>query len=190
VHEMWSSALVALYLVGHVTAGIIQDAGIVVRRSTVEQEMEYLVGELAEPIERRQQQQPPMTIEEWDAAAQAACTTNLLALNGVASNPSGLAACYNLPKFNNITGVFGADLRIYKVSEPTGGFVGIPPNSIQVGLSYIGATVSPINTTALRRRDEIELLSKRQAANMPQLIQEFTFVGQINADVIRANSGT
>ena len=188
---MRSSVLAAFYLVGYVAAGVIHDAGIVVRRSTVEQEMEYLVGEIAAPIQRRQEQ-GILTVEEWDAAAQAACTTNLLALNGVASNPSGLAACYNLPKFDNITGVFGADLRIYKISEPTGGFVGIPTNSIQVGLSYIGATVSPIDTSTLRRRDGEKLvsLSKRQAANMPQLTKEFAFVGQINADVIRANQGT
>lgn len=189
---MWSSAIAAFYLVGYATAGLIHDAGIVARRSTVEKEMEWLAGELAEPIERRQQQ-PTLTNEEWDAAAQAACTTNLLALNGVATNPSGLAACYNLPKFDNVTGVFEADLRIYKISAATGGFVGIPTNNIQVGLSYIGATVSPVNKVALRKRDDRESLiswPKRQVSNTPQLTQEFTFVGQINADVIKANMGT
>lgn len=190
---MWTSALTALLLTSQVTAGIISDAGIVVRRSTMEEDMRRAVGEVVEPIQRRQQQQPAMTIEEWDAATQAACTASLIALNGVASNPSGLAACYNLPKFDNKTGVFEADLRIFKISEPTGSFSTIASNRIQVGLSYIGATVSPINKTALRRRDDRESLiswPKRQVMNAPVLQQEYTFVGQINADLIRANMGT
>lgn len=186
---MWCRALTAFYLVGYVTAGVISDGAIVVRRGTVEEDMRRAAEGVVE-LEKRQA--PGMTLEEWDVATQAACISSLVALNGVASNPSGLAACYNLPKYDNRTGVFEADLRIYKIAEPNGNFANIATNNIQVGLSYIGATVSPINKTALRRRDEDSLgaLYARQASNIPVLTQEYTFVGQINADVIKANAGT
>lgn len=187
---MWQSALTAFFLISQVTAGIIGDVH--ARRDSVEEHMRRYVERVVEPVEKRQQT-PVKNLTQWDSDTQAACIQTLQSLNGVASNPSGLAICYNLPMFDNTTGVFEADLRIYKVSEPTGSFANIPSNSIQVGLSYIGATVSAVDKSALRRRDEpTSLISwpKRQAASQPALAQEYSFVGQINADLIKANMGT
>jgi len=153
--------------------------------------VDRVVEPVEEPLERRQMSTKNIT--QWDSDTQAACIANLASLNGVASNPSGLAICYNLPMFDNTTGVFEADLRIYKIAEPTGAFANIPSNSIQVGLSYIGATVSAVDKASLRRRDEpTSLISwpKRQAGPAPTLAQEYSFVGQINADLLKANMGT
>lgn len=190
---MWHSSLAVLFLVGQVTAGVLNDV-MKVRRGSVEENMRRYVESVVEPVEELQKRQTTtMNTTQWETTTTAACTANLQSLNGVASNPSGLAICYNLPMFNNQTGVFEADLRIYKVSEPTGSFANIPSNSIQVGLSYIGATVSAVDKKSLRRRDEpTSLISwpKRQAGAAPVLEKEYSFVGQVNADLIKANMGT
>lgn len=190
---MWYSTLTAFLLVSQVTAGVLNDAT-KVRRDSVEESMRRYVERVVEPVEELEKRQfMTKNLTQWNMDTQAACITNLQSLNGVASNPSGLAICYNLPMFDNKTGVFEADLRIYKISEPTGSFANIPSNSIQVGLSYIGATVSAVDKSALRRRDEpTSLISwpKRQVGTGPSLANEYSFVGQVNADLIKANMGT
>jgi hypothetical protein len=186
---MWLPTLTTVLFASHVTAGVISDGSIVARKDTMEEYMRRAVEKVVEPIAKRQS----MTLAQWDAQTQTACITSLRSLNGVASNPSGLAACYNLPMFDNRTGVFQADLRIYKISEPLGAFQTIPTSQIKVGLSYIGATVSPVDKSSIAARDERNSLiswPKRQVGVAPVLTQEYTFVGQINADLIRANMGT
>ncbi|KAK1963735.1 hypothetical protein LY78DRAFT_739580 [Colletotrichum sublineola] len=122
----------------------------------------------------------------WEVETAQGCTEALSHLNQ-ASNPSGTCICYNLPSLDAKTGVFEADLRLYKVSEPNGAFSGIPPQNIQVGLSFNGASVSPISpdkaggTTA--RRDvnfEVPWSTLQKRAVAPQLLQTYLFVGQID----------
>lgn len=161
--------------------------------------MRRYVDSIVEPIERRQAASPTINITEWDAQTMAACTTALTALNGNASNPSGMAACYNLPYLDNSTGVFQADLRLFTISAPSGDFATIPTQNVMVGLSYVGATVSAVNASSLkRRRDLVSLISwprsengmrKRQAA-VPTIAQSYAFVGQINKDLLTPNIDT
>jgi len=126
----------------------------------------------------------------WEAETSQKCSAALSHLDQ-ASNPSGTCICYNLPSLDAKTGVFEADLRLFKVSEPNGAFSGIPPQNIQVGLSFNGASVSPISTnnaggastgTTARRDVNFEVpwsaLEKRAVA--PQLLQTYLFVGQID----------
>lgn len=196
---MWHSVLTTILLISQVTAGVISDASQLVRREKMEDLVRRYVDDLVEPVEKRQLP-APINITQWDADTSNACELSLEALNGVATNPSGLAVCYNLPMLNNDTGVFQADLRLFKVSEPTGAFAGIASQNVQVGLSYIGATVSAVNSSSLNRRDQ-ELsstlavlgsrgLDRRQNVVKPVMLQAYAFVGQINADVLKANMGT
>lgn len=165
-----------------------------------EESMRRYVDALVEPIERRQTPTVPttgMNVTEWNAQTEAACTTSLEALNGTASNPSGMAVCYNLPYLDNSTGVFEADLRLYMVAAPSGSFANIASNNVQVGLAYNGATVSAVNASSLMRRSEdVSLISWPRAvevskrATVPTLVQSYAFVGQVNQNLLTANMGT
>jgi len=205
---IWSSLLPAsLLLASSASAGMLSSVPMGVRRDdaterVVRRMADALIEEMI--VERRQSSTTSsVNATEWDAQTTAACTTALGTLNGTASNPSGMAVCYNLPFLDNSTGVFQADLRLYKLSDPTGDFAGIQTQDVQVGLNYLGATVSPINSSELKRRDEkysliswpvvrsAEVLEKRQSTNStPALSQAYAFVGQINKNLLIANLNT
>jgi hypothetical protein len=145
--------------------------------------MRRYVDALVEPIERRQTATGTgaVNVTAWDAQTAAACTAQLEALNGVASNPSGLAVCYNLPFLDNTTGVFEADLRLYQIAPPTGGFANIASSNVQVGLAYDATSLIswPRDEEGVQRR-----------ATAPTLVQSYAFVGQINKDLISTNMDT
>ena len=119
----------------------------------------------------------------WDEEATTACNNALSALPQ-ASNPSGTCVCYNLPALNNATGTFEADLRLYQLSEPTDQFTGIPPQNIQVGLAYHGASVSPVSANTAAKK--VITPVKRQASTTTnqnlKLLQTYLFVGEIDKD--------
>jgi hypothetical protein len=120
----------------------------------------------------------------WDAQANDACNLALSHLP-VASNPSGTCICYNLPALDNTTGTFEADLRLYQLSAPSGQFSGIPPQNIQVGLSYRGASVSPVSARTASQKVAVSAVAPRQngasSANTNlKLLQAYLFVGQID----------
>ncbi|TVY24761.1 hypothetical protein LHYA1_G007550 [Lachnellula hyalina] len=197
---MWATTIaVSLLLASRASAGVIQDVGHMARRdNSMEETMKRYVDALVEPVERRQATEGTGAVNgsQWEMQTEAACTASLQALGGVASNPSGMAVCYNLPFLDNTTGVFQADLRLYTVSAPTGDFANIATQNVQVGLAYNGATVSAVNSTALKARGSgISLISwprgmeKRETA-VPAMAQSYAFVGQINKNLLTANMGT
>ena len=122
---------------------------------------------------------PAMIVVQASAAnttTDAACRTKLSALNGQASNPSGLAACYNVPEYDNSTGAFQADLSMWKIAAPTGDWAAVSQDSVMVALSYPGATVaSQQKKTTSAKRSSLE---GRTAT--PIKITELTFVGMVN----------
>jgi hypothetical protein len=197
---MWTPTFAAsLLLVSSVSAGVLQDVGKLARRdNSMEETMKRYVDSIVEPIERRQSTEGLGTVNatQWDMTTMAACTTSLEALGGQASNPSGMAVCYNLPFLDNSTGVFQADLRLFTVSAPTGDFANIASQNVQVGLSYNGATVSAVNSSTLKTRGEdVSLISwprgidKRQTP-VPTMAQSYAVVGQINANLLKTSMGT
>jgi hypothetical protein len=197
---MWATTITAsLLLASRVSAGVLQDVGHMARRdNAMEETMKRYVEALVEPIQRRQSTEGTgaVNVSQWDMQTMAACTQSLAALGGVASNPSGMAVCYNLPFLDNSTGVFQADLRLYTVSAPTGDFANIATHNVHVGLAYNGATVSTVNSSSLKTRGkDISLISwprgveKRQAP-APTMAQSYAFVGQINKNLLTANMGT
>jgi hypothetical protein len=199
---MLALATSLLFVSQVVSAGVLGDMSQLVRREeSMEQKVRRYVDALVEPIERRQTATGTgaVNVTAWDAQTAAACTAQLEALNGVASNPSGLAVCYNLPFLDNTTGVFEADLRLYQIAPPTGGFANIASSNVQVGLAYGGATVSAVNASSLkgRQEDATSLISwprdeegVQRRATAPTLVQSYAFVGQINKDLIPTNMDT
>ena len=122
-------------------------------------------------------------MEAWMADTEAACRDALARLNA-ATNPSGAGLCYNLPALDTNTGVFEADLRVFKVSEPSGDWAGIAPQDIDVGLSFSGASVSPVEMDRVTGGGMSGELAPRQA-QQPQLLQSYMFIGQIDQDKMK-----
>jgi hypothetical protein len=147
-----------------------------------------------EPAARLQK----MDTGAWDKDTTTACMKALATLAGRISNPTGMAVCYNLPFYDNTTGVFQADLRLYHMLDPRDEWAGVKSQDINVGLSYVGAAVSSrmIKRTAPlefsisqppAKREIGSRLEERQDAPAPQMLQAFNFVGQINKDLVTPN---
>ena len=133
---------------------------------------------------------------DWDDQTESACSTALLALHGVATNPSGIAACYNIQSLNGSTGVFDVDLRLYRISAPREGWVKLDPSSVGVGLSYVNAIVSVTKGKKAKREDQTQPwfpAQRDEAADMyirrstgvpPRRLESMSFVGTVNRRVL------
>lgn len=145
---------------------------------------------------RRQNQQFESTVQldddgeidmaAWDEETESACQDSLKRLM-IASNPSGACICYNLPSLDTSSGVFEADLRVYRFNEPSGAFQGIPAENIEVALMYKGATVSPVDDGDIDNLSEPgarKRQSEGEGEGSPDLplLQHYLLVGQINKD--------
>lgn len=100
-----------------------------------------------------------------------------------------MAVCYNLPYFNNATGAFEADLRLYRVSDPSGEWTGFTDQGISVGLSYPGAAVAVSSMPTKRTSAAAPWLpSPRDGIDVapPQMLQVLDFVGMVNGDLMAA----
>ncbi|KAK4245864.1 hypothetical protein C7999DRAFT_33721 [Corynascus novoguineensis] len=117
-----------------------------------------------------------LNMEQWDALANKACQEALSGMK-VATNPSGACVCYNLPLLNNQTGAFEADLRLFQLSEPTGDFERIPQESIQVELSYNGASVSQV-----KQQPAGPLRTRQDNGGNLRMLQSYLFKGQVDKD--------
>ncbi|KAL2761007.1 hypothetical protein ACRALDRAFT_1066602 [Sodiomyces alcalophilus JCM 7366] len=129
-----------------------------------------------------------MDWDAWDNRTAAACLEALGRLNE-ASNPSGTSICYNLPALNRTSGVFGADLRVYKVSEPSGSWANIPPENIEVTVAFRGAGVSSVemNETPQEGAQNNAKRQEEEPSSSMELLQRYFIVGQINPENMEAN---
>lgn len=176
----WITAAVASLLVVQVYGAPRGIVGGLLRsnRPSLERRMEQAAYSL---LEERQTDSTPMNMTQWDTDSVAACTATLSALS-TASNPSGMAVCYNLVQLDTNQGAFLADLRLFEVSPPSGAWSGIPLQQMQGGVQFDGATASQINGQKVVSRDmKRQYLSKRQSEG-PILHRTYMIVGRINAD--------
>lgn len=131
----------------------------------------------------------------WDAQTEAACVKSLATMNGQASNPSGMAVCYNVRSFNSTSGAFQADLRLYRIAPPDKVWGSLKTQGVNVGLSYNGASVAPSNANKIKRDEEIiswppiklskiDTLRLKRAASLPTKLQDMSFVGKVNSDLL------
>ncbi|KAL8754597.1 MAG: hypothetical protein Q9199_004234 [Rusavskia elegans] len=132
--------------------------------------------------------------DDWKSETAAACMMSLAALNGHASNPTGLAACYNIQSFNSSTGVFEADLQLYRIAVASGNWASLMTQAVNVGMSYSDATIAPSNGNRMRdeealsttqaRSDDVGRSKIRRVAAAPAMVQEMSFVGKLNGNVM------
>lgn len=130
-----------------------------------------------------------LNVTAWNVATNDACIKALQPLSR-STNPSGNCICYNLPSLDTKTGIFEADLRLYRISQPRDNFANIPPENVKVGLEYHGASVSPISANDLMGMGQANRTSKlvaRDAGSTPRLVQTYMFVGQIDQTKLKDN---
>lgn len=141
-------------------------------------------------------------LEKWDPQTKAACDTAMVNLAAKPDNPSGLAVCYNIPFFNNRTGVFEAELRMYNMSAPYDPWTGVSAADISMTLSYASATVQAANNTAQKRdldatlawppikvrdimvAEDKALAARADSPSGPQAIKVLMYVGQVNQNTL------
>lgn len=129
-----------------------------------------------------------MNMTAWNMDTNNACRAVLGGLHK-STNPSGTCVCYNLPSLDVRTGVFEADLRLYQVSQPRGSFAAVAPEDINVGISFNGASVMPVQPTDVNGTGlvgEKPSMRKRADGGM-ELLQSYMLVGKINADKMTDN---
>lgn len=183
---LWKTGALALLAVGAHAGGVVDlvAEGLLAGRSpnSLEQRMEedaasiIVIGRRASSTVQMSQN-GTVDMEAWDAEVDAACQTVLAKLKR-ATNPTGTCICYNLLAMNNQTGAFEADLRLYQLSTPTGDFEGISADHVQVGLSYKGASVSPVSATTAAQKVNMR---RENIDGHPTLLQTYIFVGQVDA---------
>ncbi|KAK2756815.1 hypothetical protein FQN54_005261 [Arachnomyces sp. PD_36] len=115
----------------------------------------------------------------FNSTATEACLRPLQDMTSVV-NPSGMAACYNIPFLDNATGVFEADIRLYRITQPNSEFTGIQPTDLSLGVMIPKASLS--NPRALGAGSS----GTGTAADTGgmKLLEEFQHVGQINTDLM------
>ena len=131
----------------------------------------------------------PVDPAKWEVETRAACMSSLRALNGTVLSASGLAVCYNIPFLNNVTGVFQADLRLYRVAQPSAAWADVRDAEINVDLSYVGASFSMSGsndaTSAFPKlRRSLETRAASPTVQMPVFVQGFNFIGKMNAELL------
>ena len=134
----------------------------------------------------------------WDNQTDTACTIALDILHGIASNPSGLAACYNIRSYNEVTGTFKADIRLYQIAAPTDGWAHLQTSTESLDIKYNAAQIT--KSTGMHKRGSISLdLSaftevqsealylRRDRATPPNMLQGLTLLGMIVGDNLIAS---
>jgi hypothetical protein len=112
-----------------------------------------------------------------NAAINTACRGAISQIEDFNSD-SGLGGCYNIMYLNRTTGLFQADLRLYKVSEPTGPFSGIPIDSMLVNLNSNFAQFAQVSLTPNTKRAQVE--ARQSTTNYAEVL-EGLWVGQIES---------
>ncbi|KAL6704909.1 hypothetical protein ACN47E_007454 [Coniothyrium glycines] len=133
-------------------------------------------------------------LAKWEEQTRAACMSTLGNLNGQASNPSGIAVCYNLPFLDTKTGVFQAELRMYNVSAPIDPWKGVTLGDVSMTLSYLGATVQnmagnftkrDLSWPPIRVREPNDgLLVERQNIDSMTELKVLMYVGRVNSNLM------
>jgi hypothetical protein len=182
---IWPTAIVTALLASQVNGAKVAVQLVSYGRETLESRMEEVAYSVLERRQTTDNSNNTLDPVEWDTQTTAACLGSLSSISA-ATNPSGMAMCYNVAQLDTTTGAFVTDLRLFSVSAPTGKWAGIPSQAMQGGVLFTGATAKSINgqTTTqsnTARSVDAELLNKRQATT-PTLLRNYTIVGQINAD--------
>ena len=116
----------------------------------------------------------------WEEATNNACSSRLAKPIGLAVNPSGILPCYNVRTLNSYTGVFSAELRLYRLTPASGDWAQLRNDGVTIGMAYQDATVTRQGTVGKRDVTESRQHYRRADTAAPQLLQTLPFLGQVN----------
>lgn len=116
-----------------------------------------------------------LDISSWRMNATEACANQLR--NAKASNPAGIAACYNIATFSKDKWTFLADLRLFKLDAPSKGWEEVGTD-VEVSISYKACRV-----------EEMQLgNASKVVSDGPPLIKEYDFAGVVYDSFQRGNA--
>jgi hypothetical protein len=127
----------------------------------------------------------------WDTITQAACLEAFNAGPSPTPRPCGVAACYNIKYYDNTTGVFQAELRLYRTFPATGMWASMKSDGVKVKISCKGASMAA-GAMQMGKRDNTilswpkiqRLRIFRRATPAPEMIQQMSFYGEIHEDLM------
>lgn len=133
--------------------------------------------------------------DSWNKATEAACLKALNDRKDTMADPSGMAACYNIKSFDNSTGVFQADLRLYRTSLATGSWATMKSDGVNVTLSCKGGSIAAGKIPMSKRdstfapRPHLPRLRvfRRSTPSPPKMLQQMDFYGQIQDGLMQKN---
>lgn len=117
-------------------------------------------------------------LDEWARETTRKCLEQLKSITK-ASNPAGIAVCYNLPYLDPVKGVFAADLRMYQISEREGDWELV--EDIDMKLEYSAAAVREADLNTPKETPPAD-------GSMPKIVKEFNFLGQIKPEFLVSGS--
>lgn len=118
---------------------------------------------------------PDFNKTAFNTSAATACAT---AVTNYASciNPSGIVACYNIAAWDNSTGVFQTDTRLYQKSVAVNEFNGVNISDYSLSFSIPEATLSPPEMIANSSMNSTSLTPN-------QFLMGFQNVGQLSKSI-------
>lgn len=123
-----------------------------------------------------------LDLEKWTTETVQMCAA---ALNSTttATNPAGVAACWNLPVVLRDSGVFVADLRIFRVAKPTGDWVNVNLSSYDVLIEYDGsAAIQARNLTV----GEVAAAKTGMKGSTLAKVMDAEFIGSLEHTLVEA----
>ncbi|KAG9258823.1 uncharacterized protein F5Z01DRAFT_4846 [Emericellopsis atlantica] len=127
-----------------------------------------------------------INMTSFSALTSTTCTSKLSSLRRTTS-PSGMSICFNLPSLNTTNGVFEADLRLYKVTEPRGAWEGVKPGDVDVNVGFANARVRNVTEKEIMGIGMVGELQARQVDDGVQELQRYMLVGQVQQDKLDTN---
>ena len=82
-----------------------------------------------------------------------ACISALTAPHSSVLNPAGIAACYNVLAFDNAAGVFGAEIRLYRIAKPSGAWLEVDKMGEEVDVGVVFERIRTLNIGSVGKRD-------------------------------------
>jgi len=129
---------------------------------------------------RTEKEAQNLDLESWSRETVKLCAEKLKSIT-TASNPAGVAGCWNLPLLVESTGVFAADLRLFRVAEPTGDWKNVDVSSYNISVEYDGsAAIQARNMTDKERKASKEGM---EGSKLTKLVDS-QFIGNLDRSVV------
>lgn len=109
---------------------------------------------------------------QFNATTTSTCENALRGLKSV-SNPSGIAACFNVAFSNEETSIFGADVKLYHVSQANGEFVNTKWEDFNIKLGSRLIEFSGMNRV-------FQNTTSNSTTGSPYLVMQWRYSGRVN----------